>query len=220
MGLNFRTLLVLLTIVAVAFATPFLWKQFQFQRLKSYIDCDLKSLTAPEQQRFNSIANSVLNRPDDTGSFLASWKCPCCLWKHPSGKLVLLEFSHLRSIPGQSSASVTVIAKGGHLISRTEFPTGWRIDVVDAERIDPESTTEFLFVINSKSVMGRGGVAKQFYTIIEDRPFLLRLEDFNGTLLSNGTENYRIGPELPEQFDATLLDNLKSTLPAKIDSAR
>ena len=219
MRFKLRTLLILVTIAAFACAAPILWRQIQLQRFKSYVDVDLQSLSESERQQFNSLANTVLRRSNDTDTF--AWgPTPWFLWRNPSGGLVMLEASHLMSIPGQSSARITVIADNGNLLSQTDFLTGHRIDVVNAERIDPKSTNDLLFVINSQPVIHGRDVAKQFYTIIDDYPFLLRLEDSDGNPLSNGIQNHMIGPELPKQYDTTLIHNLKSTLAARIESAR
>ena len=214
-----RTLLLFVTIAAFACAAPILWQQYQLYRFKSYADRNLQALSESEHQRFNSIANSVLRRPDDTDTF--GWgHTPWFLWRHPAGNLVLLEASHIMSIPGQSSARVTVIDENGKPINQTVFSTGWRIDVVNAERIDPISQSGLFFAINSQNVINGRDVAKQYYAIINDETFLLRIEDSNGNSLTNGTKNHMIGPELPHAYNVEQISNLKSLMDATIDNAR
>ena len=189
----------------------------QLQRLKSYANIDLQSLSVSEQHQFNSLANSVLPNGADT---IGTKGVPWFLWTHPSGSLVLLEASHIRSIPGQSSARITVITGNGKLLTQTRFLTGHRIDVVNAHRLASKSRNEFLFVINSQPVINGRDVAKQFYTIIDDYPFLLRLEDSDGNPVENGNRNHLIGPELPKQYDKALFDKLRSMLADRFKNAR
>ena len=219
MRFKLRTLLILVTIAAFACAAPIIWRQIQLQRFKSYVDVDLQSLSESERQQFNSLANTVLRRSNDTDTF--AWgPTPWFLWRNPSGGLVMLEASHLMSIPGQSSARITLLTENGKLLKQMDFSTGWRIDVASAERIDPNSKTEFLFVINSQPVIHGLDVTKQYYAILDDDSFLLRLEDSDGNSLENGTQNHMIGPELPQNFDAAKIENLKSLLAAKPRNAR
>ncbi len=123
-------------------------------------------------------------------------------------------------IPGQSSARITVIDENGKRVNQTVFSTGWRIDVVNAERIDPISQTGLFFAINSQNEINGRDVAKQYYAIIDDETFLLRIEDSNGNSLMNGNKNHMIGPELPAEYNVEKISDLKSLMDATIESAR
>ena len=209
----------LVTIAAFVCAAPILWQQYQLYRFKSYVDRNLQAMSDSEHQRFNSIANSVLRRRDDNNTF--GWgHTPWFLWRHPAGNLVLLEASHIMCIPGQSSARITVIDENGKRVNQTVFSTGWRIDVVNAERIDPISQTGLFFAINSQNEINGRDVAKQYYAIIDDETFLLRIEDSNGNSLMNGNKNHMIGPELPAEYNVEKISDLKSLMDATIESAR
>ena len=213
-----KSLLILVSLVAIACAAPAIWKNIQFQRFKTYLDRDLQSLDESECSHFNSIARSVLNRNSDE-NLLAWGHTPWFLWEHPNGNLVFLEAQNIFMIPGQSSARVTILNKNGNLINETEFATGWRIAVVNAERVDANNSGQFLFAINSAPVINGRDVTKQYYAIHDEHLILLRLEDSDGNVLKNGTENHMIGPELPERIDAESIEMLKSKLAVTLANA-
>ena len=132
---------------------------------------------------------------------------------------MFLEAQNIFMIPGQSSARVTILNKTGNLINETEFATGWRIDVVNAERVDANNSGQFLFAINSAPVINGRDVTKQYYAIHDEHLILLRLEDSDGNVLKNGTENHMIGPELPERIDGESIEMLKSKLAVTLANA-
>ena len=213
-----KTLLILVTLAAVACSDPAICKQTQFQKFKTYLNRDLQNLDEYEFQNFISIAKSVLARKTDKG--LSRWRsAPWFLWEHPSGNLVFLQASKIVSIPGQSSARITMLNKNGEPINETEFSTGWRIDVISAGLIPDKKNKGFVFVINSSPVTGGRDVAKQYYSILGDCPILLRLEDSAGNVLENRTENHMIGPEIPEGIDPESIEMLKSQLAATLANA-
>ena len=63
-------------------------------------------------------------------------------------------------------------------------------------------------------------VAKQFYTIIGNELFLLRLEDSLGNPLPNETGHFKIGPELPEKYDVALVRKQLCALVTRLKNAK
>lgn len=219
MRFSLKKLLVFVTAIVLICAVPTCWHQIQLQRFRTYIDRDLQSLSDAEFKTFTSITNSVLNRPDyrEEPTLMPE---SYFLSRLPTGKLVLVERSLTGPIPGHSLIRVSTITDNGKLLSEAEFPTGWRIGVVGAQAIISESPNEFLFVVKTEPMFAGKDVAKQFYTIIGNELFLLRLEDSLGNPLPNETGHFKIGPELPEKYDVTLVRKQRYALVTRLKNAR
>ena len=219
MRFTLKRLLVFVTVIALICAAPTCWHQIQLQRFRTYIDRDLESLSDAEFKTFTSITNSILNRPDyrEEPPLIPE---PYFLNRLPNGNLVLVERSLAGPIPGHSLIRVSTITDNGKLLSQTEFSTGWRIRIVGAQPIVTESPNEFLFVIKTEPVIAGRDVAKQFYTIIDNYPFLLRLEDSLGNPLPNETRHFKIGPELPEKYDVALVRKQRYALVTRLKNAK
>ena len=219
MRFSLKKLLVFVTTIVLICAAPTCWHQIQLQRFKTYIDRDLQSLSDAEFETFTSVTNSILNRPDYREEPTRIPK-PYFLKRLPSGKLVLVERSLAAPIPGHSLIRVSTITYNGRLLSEAEFPAGWRIGIVGAQAIPPDSPNEFQFVVKTELQFAGRDVAKQFYTIIGNDLFLLRLEDSLGNPLPNETGHFKIGPELPEKYDAALVRKQRYALVTRLKNAR
>ena len=145
---------------------------------------------------------------------------PYFLSRLSSGNLILVERSHAGMIPGNALIRVSTMTDNGKLLSQTEFSTGWRIRIVGTQPIVTESPNEFLFVIKTEPVIAGRDVAKQFYTIIDNYPYLLRIEDCLGNPIKNETRHFKIGPDLPEKYDAALVRKHRLTLATRLKTAR
>ena len=219
MRFSLKKFLIFVTVIVLICAAPTCWHQIQLQRFRTYIDRDLQSLSDAEFETFTSVTNSILNRPDyrEEPPLIPE---PYFLNRLPNGNLVLVERSLAGPIPGHSLIRVSTMTDNGKLLSQTEFSTGWRIRIVGAQPIVTESPNEFLFVIKTEPVIAGRDVAKQFYTIIDNYPYLLRIEDCLGNPIKNETRHFKIGPDLPEKYDAALVRKHRLTLATRLKTAR
>ena len=217
-------------------AAPSIWHQIQLRRFKSYGNRNLGTLSEYERLTVTSIADSVLKRESYLDTYGVEGPRPWFLWSRPNGDYIFLELIPKQHSHSCSHARVTILNSNGRLVNEVEFQTGYKFDVVDAERINLASTTELAFAIDSipagwsfDFTDGRylrekngWGVRKQYYAVIDNRPVLLRLEGIAGNLLPNDNkaDHFRFGPELTGNEDLKLLSRLKSELANRVQDAR
>ena len=139
---SLRTLLCIVTTVAIAIGLPELIRFTAFSMLKSHVDRDLSSLDGANIKKIRSAANWALPRRSSHGSF-----DPWYLWQTTQNQFVYLERSPLTIIPGESKARVTVLNNRGIKLNSFEFQNAYRGDCISAAPITKSSLDCFLFQI-------------------------------------------------------------------------
>ena len=228
-----KTLLVFVTIIAVSFAAPGIWHQVQLLRLKSYLNSSSGALEAHDRSTVSSLADSVLNRKIRFDPIVRE-PLPSFLWSRLDSTYVFLELFPKACSHAYSEARVTIFDGDGTLVNDITFQTGYKLDVLNAERITLGPTTELSFAIDCIPSGGpidfsdgrcfrekQGvGVRRQYYSVIDNKPVLLRLEGISGNLMPNGVDHFMIGPETPDNFAPELIDRLKSELAERAQNVR
>jgi hypothetical protein len=112
-----------------------------------------------------------------------------------SGYLVF-DRNHQKLHPGTTWIQLTLFDLAGAIQAKSEFSTGWRLYLSSAG-VEQHAGIEFP-VIALEIYFGR---TRQFYTLIDDRFDLIRLEGSDGTATSNRyyVNHFRCGPRPPQQ---------------------
>jgi hypothetical protein len=110
-------------------------------------------------------------------------------------RYVLVEESPLLMIPGDSRLQVSVFDHQGKLLDSSDFGAGWRIMLTKTRFVYMKSFGREVLEVESRPWINGADVRKQYYTLIEDRMRLIRLEGSNGDLRVNfyGSPNHTIG---------------------------
>jgi hypothetical protein len=217
----------------LAGVTFYLCRPSPVQRLQAYLGKDLRALSEDEQIEFDSL---IAQLAPEARAFRAStgpltgnprewWDCLTAkpvahvrrswyLWRVPNGhgqdRLVLFQGEPLWVIPSSSSARIYVFDPEGRLLTKCEFPTGWRITIKDARWLE-DSGHGFpcLRVCSAASING-ADIASQYYAFLDDNFALVRLETSAGAdvpIFWSGS-NHDIGPpapkRTPEQWEMAL----------------
>ncbi|MFL6335844.1 MAG: hypothetical protein ACJ754_21250 [Pyrinomonadaceae bacterium] len=113
-------------------------------------------------------------------------------------RYALIVESPLLSIPGESRLQVHIFNTEGHVLSFSNFSSGWRIDVTGVEVEYAPEVKRGVVVVSSQPVINGRDVVKQFYALIGDQVILIRLEDSRGQLVRNeyGAFDHPIGPSI------------------------
>jgi hypothetical protein len=130
---------------------------------------------------------------------------PWHVWKFntPKNETRYLIFSgqHIFTIPGTSSASIILLSASGAEIGSWSFSTGWRIDIKSASTsFDDKLHTQLITVSTAPVINGRD-IAKQYFALVDDKLYFIRMEDSNGRLIRNNylSPNHTLGGSLPSK---------------------
>jgi hypothetical protein len=206
----------------------YLFRPSPVQRLQAYLGKDLRAASEDEQIEFDGLIRQLapdarafhpsspsltLNPRDWWDSLRAkpaahvrrSWY----LWRVPNGqgqdRLVLFQGEPLWVFPSSSSARIYVFDLDGRLITKCEFPTGYRMSIGDAHYLKDSGHGVPCLLVDSD-----GFITVQYYVFLDDTFALVRLEDSEGRPVPNffGSWDDRIGPSAPkrtpEQWEAAL----------------
>lgn len=112
---------------------------------------------------------------------------PWHVWKFntPEARYVVFSGQHIFMIPGGSSASILLLSAGGAEISSWNFSTGWRIDIQSASMSFDDKLQARVITIYTAPVSNGGDVAKQYFALVDDKLYFIRMEDSKGTLIRN-----------------------------------
>lgn len=126
-------------------------------------------------------------------------------------RYVLFSAQPLDGIPGESSASIVLLSASGNEIGAWSFSTGWRSDIKSAS-ISFDDKLGQLITILSSPVVGGGDVAKQYFALVDDDLYFIRMEDSKGRLVRNHylSPNFTLGGNLPSKDFAGLVTLLES----------
>jgi hypothetical protein len=131
---------------------------------------------------------------------------PAYVWKFSQGRepvgCLVLESGSTDLIPGTTDMRLTVVDNGGRIRSESEFTTGWRSSLKEA-RLMPVVGVEFpVLALRAPPVRGNDQTG-QFFTLIDDRFDLIRLEDKSGATIRNYYWGNRsgCGQDPPAQSD-------------------
>jgi hypothetical protein len=221
--LSFRlsTVFLVVTAVAIGFGYRHIHRYIQFQRLKTFVDCDIRALPEPKRKEFDRITASLLpakSRLEIIGwYFRENW----FVWRLSTDRgmrFVLFQGEHITSIPGVSSAHVFLFDFSGRLVGQSSFSTGWRIDIHDAALSTDKVKNENLIRINTAPVINGVDIRTQYYAIIDDALALVRLEDSSGACIQNdyAAPNHTIGPNAIRRSESEWIRALSDARPAEV----
>jgi hypothetical protein len=219
------TLFLIVTVVAVVLAYPRIQHQLRFQKLKSYVGKDLRTLPEMERTALDQIIKRLLHSSkSDSDAFIILRYENWFVWELPTNKgtrFVIFQGQPIFMIPGTSNANIALLGPSGRLIAQSEFSTGWRIDISDAKLLPNRIRGESVIQVDSHPVINGGDVARQFYGVVGDRVVLLRLEDSNAECIPNyyAAPNHTIGPDAPPRTEDEWLRCLEDSKSAEILSS-
>jgi hypothetical protein len=116
-------------------------------------------------------------------------------------------------IPGQSRAAIHFLSPDGTYQGHSDFATGWRIDIVDAALVDNELVGALVIEIKTGPSIHGAPIGRQVYGIFPGRVALLRIEDLDGKLETNGYGRPEPAfgpappPRSPEEWEALLVSS-------------
>jgi hypothetical protein len=125
-------------------------------------------------------------------------------------RLVLFQATPLWCIPGGSSAHIFVFDIEGHLLTKCNFSTGWRITIEDARWQEDSGHGFACLVVYSAPSINGADITSQYYALLEDTFALVRMEDRAGksVRVNYHNPNHTIGPSVPErtaeEWEATM----------------
>ena len=180
---SMRTLLFMVTAVAIGIGLPELVRFTAFSVLKSHVNQDLTSLDDASIQKIRNATRWALRRRSSYESF-----DPWYLWQTRQNRFVYLERVPLTNIPGESKVRVTVLDNRGIALSCFEFQNAYRGDCVDAALITDNNLDCFLFHIitewpTAEFVIGPTP-RKCVYAIIENELGVVGAETLDGKRLA------------------------------------
>jgi len=199
------TLFVAITVMAIVFAWPRIWREIQLWRFKSYVGKDIRKLPEAEQLAFRQIVKSLLNKPREE----LLWFGPedWFVWRVNSDlgpRLMLFQGRPLFMIPGQSSADVHLFTESGVLMGTTHLATGWRINIENAELLTDQLPGEYVIRVDTSTEINGADITKQYYALLADKVALIRMENSQGEMVANwyGAPNHTIGQEIDVNEDS------------------
>jgi hypothetical protein len=214
-------------LVLLGVAVYYLFRPGPVERLRPYLDQDLRALSEDEQFKFDDLVGRLTPEarvygpptrpqswnPKDWLGYLnakpirtgfarrESWY----LWRVSNGqgrdRLVLFQGEPLWHIPGGSFAHVFVFDTKGRPLTVCDIQTGWRITIKDARWLEGKGHGfPCLLVCSSRDFTG-ADIASQYYAFLADDFALVRLEDSAGAFVPVNYEitNFTIGPPVPER---------------------
>lgn len=218
--LSFRltTLFAIITLIAIAAASPRVYRQIQIARFQSYAGKDLRSLPESERKKLRAIINDLQPhliieknfRPNDL------WY----LWRMQTGKetrFVLFHSSTAALVaPSDSHAYLRIFHADGQQIGSAYFTTGWHIEITDAAVISEPGFDASILRIDTDAVVPEE-IEQQYYALQDDQFLLLRLVDGRGTPVRNNylVPRHQIGPESPTRSEAEWIAALSDPRPAE-----
>jgi hypothetical protein len=128
---------------------------------------------------------------------------PWHVWKFSTPKnearYVVFSGRHLFSIPGESSASVHLVSASGAELASWRFSTGYRSDIKSASMSFDDRMQSQLIVVSSAPSIGGADVRKQYFALVDDKLYFIRMEDSKGRLVRNHylSPNFTLGGDLP-----------------------
>jgi hypothetical protein len=128
---------------------------------------------------------------------------PWHVWKFSTAKnearYAVFSGQPIFMIPGTSSASIHLVSPSGADIGSWSFSTGWRIDIKSAGMsFDDKLQAQVVTVSTAPAINGRD-VAKQYFALVDDKLYFIRMEDSKGRLIRNYylSPNHTLGGRLP-----------------------
>ncbi|MHC4663716.1 MAG: hypothetical protein ACYS8W_18810 [Planctomycetota bacterium] len=158
---------------------------------------DLREMEKGAKAEMEKLINRLTKKKKDRLRWSGS---PWYIWRIPEeGEKFryLLFIGHpLMSIPGASGAEIYIFASSGKKISYTSFSTGWRIGISVASLSIVKSGGGPIITVDSRPAINGRPVMKQYYGVIGDEIWTIRIEGSNGELLNNRYvyPNHTIGP--------------------------
>ncbi len=198
---SLRSLLLFMCVAAVVIAWPQIHRRIQAHRLAEFAGKDLRTLNEAEVNQSGELIAALIDEPQEPlgvpfglGSLYGfeSWY----VWRPVSldAYLILFQGRHLISIPGTSSARVFMLDPNGNVISRIEFTTGYRTDLVAATFDENDPVFPYIKVETERSINGQD-IRWQFYAITNRYLELVRLENKKGDVIPIATK-HEVGPEV------------------------
>jgi hypothetical protein len=166
------TLFVLITIAAFVCAAPRFYRQYQFWQLKSYVNRDLRQLSAEEHKKFDRLVAKLLPDVATVGAWHQHWY----LWQVSTDRgprLVLFQDEMLHQIPGNNYCHLFLFSESGEFVAHERLTIGSRTRLHDAALIKNRVPNQVVVALETNSFFG-GGIDKEFYALINDRPILIR----------------------------------------------
>ncbi|NJK90694.1 MAG: hypothetical protein HC904_01985 [Blastochloris sp.] len=156
--------------------------------------------SAKELEKEHGATLKFLTKATD-GSFLDPLPVPWHVWKldTPETRYVVFSGQTIVIIPGYSSASILLVSESGEEIGSWKFLTGWRINIQSASTsYDHKLEAQIITVSTARAINGRD-VAKQYFALVDDKLYFIRMEDSHGKLIRNHYlySNHTLGGDLP-----------------------
>jgi len=126
---------------------------------------------------------------------------PWHVWKlnTPEARYAVFSGQHLFTIPGTSSASILLVSASGAEIGSWSFSTGWRIDIQSASTSFDDKLQAQVITVSTAPVINGRDVAKQYFALVDDKLYFIRMEDSKEKLIRNHylSPNHTLGGDLP-----------------------
>jgi hypothetical protein len=118
--------------------------------------------------------------------------------KHET-RYVVFSGRHPRYLPGRSMASVLLLSESGAELGSWRFTTGWRIDIRSATNSFDDKLHAQVITIYTLPLENGQWVAKQYFALVDDKLYFIRMEDRLGRLIRNNysASNQTLGGDLP-----------------------
>lgn len=182
-------------------------------QLTKYVDQDIRKLNGWTRPRVIAAIDQLIGSNRKTDDFYAD---PWYIWKYETDegaiRYILFEGKPLLITPGQSGARIHIFNEQWQVISKTEFSTGWRIDITDASIKYEAIVDQNIIDIQTVPDINGAIIPHQILTVINDRIALLRIEDAEGHLIPNtySYPNHTLGPPVPVRTAAAWGETLRS----------
>jgi len=116
-------------------------------------------------------------------------------------------------VPGSSSASIFLLSPAGNEIGRWSFPIGWRSRMNSASTSFDESLKAQIVTVETAPLINGRDVAKQYFALVDDKFYFIRMEDSKGLLIRNNYlyPNHTLGGIAPAKDMAAWMSLLESS---------
>ena len=164
-----------------------------WQTLLQFKDQNLRTLKEQEiavlRQAINSLTGSSENK------FLVPQLFSNVTNSDGESRYVLVQESPLVFIPGSSGLRIDVFTLEGKLLNSSEFDSGWRISLESMEFKQINGLRGDVLEVKSLPFINGQNIGRQYYSLVDERLLLIRLEDTEGQLIRNyyTAPNHTIG---------------------------
>lgn len=186
-----------------------------WETLISFENQDLTNLSTEENVKWMGAVDRIFKKTTDLGKISRMSKISNT---HGNSYYALIGISNPMMIPGNCGLRIQLFNLQGKHLKSISFNSGWRMDVNDVKvEFIPELNREVIVAQTSRVINGRD-VAKQYYGLVNEEIFPIRLENSEGKLIQNiyFASNHTIGQKMSPRLINDWEKNIKSNDIVKI----